>query len=160
MRIHIWAAIFVVLYVSSCGFSYDDIKPGKLVGEDKYGNKYFENPYYFYGRNRWIEFSEHVRHEYDASQIPAEWYGWMHYKVSTYNPLFGSTKHLSCYYFFTRLTFLRLVTESAPSTNGWLTTARICPAPLSNTLRTQRLRRKSRHGSHQNPRNYIPACRV
>lgn len=62
-------------------FSYDDIKPGKLVGEDKYGNKYFENPYYFYGRNRWVEYAEHVRLEYDASQIPAEWYGWMHYKV-------------------------------------------------------------------------------
>jgi len=51
------------------------------VGIDKYGNKYFENPYYFYGRNRWIEFAPHVNMDYDGSMIPAEWYGWMHYKV-------------------------------------------------------------------------------
>lgn len=51
------------------------------MGIDKYGNKYFENPYYFYGRNRWIEFAPHVNMDYDGSMIPAEWYGWMHYKV-------------------------------------------------------------------------------
>ena len=27
----------------------DELKFGTLVGEDKYGNKYFENNYYFYG---------------------------------------------------------------------------------------------------------------
>jgi len=53
------------------------------VGIDKYGNKYFENPYYFYGRNRWIEFAPHVNMDYDGSMIPAEWYGWMHYKVGS-----------------------------------------------------------------------------
>lgn len=60
----------------------DEVKDGKLIGEDKYGNKYYENPYYFYGRNRWVEYAPHVHLEYDGSQIPAEWYGWMHYKVS------------------------------------------------------------------------------
>lgn len=35
----------------------DELKDGKLVGTDKYGNKYFENPRYFYGRNRWVEYS-------------------------------------------------------------------------------------------------------
>lgn len=60
----------------------DDLKDGKLVGEDKYGNKYFENPFYFYGRNRWVEYAPHFNLEYDGSQIPAEWFGWMHYKVS------------------------------------------------------------------------------
>ncbi|XP_016944984.1 probable NADH dehydrogenase [ubiquinone] 1 alpha subcomplex subunit 12 [Drosophila suzukii] len=59
----------------------DDLKIGTLVGIDKYGNKYFENPYYFYGRNRWIEFAPHVNMDYDGSMIPAEWYGWMHYKT-------------------------------------------------------------------------------
>lgn len=59
----------------------DDLKLGCLVGTDKYGNKYYENPYYFYGRNRWVEYSEHVHMDYDGSQIPAEWFGWMHYKV-------------------------------------------------------------------------------
>lgn len=59
----------------------DDVKDGKLVGEDKYGNKYFENPYYFYGRNRWVEYATHYHLEYDGSQVPAEWFGWLHYKV-------------------------------------------------------------------------------
>lgn len=60
----------------------DDMKAGSLVGADKYGNKYFEDPTQFYGRNRWVEFAAHRNLEYDGSQIPAEWYGWMHYKVS------------------------------------------------------------------------------
>ncbi|XP_055858983.1 probable NADH dehydrogenase [ubiquinone] 1 alpha subcomplex subunit 12 [Episyrphus balteatus] len=59
----------------------DELKLGTLVGTDKYGNKYFENPYYFYGRNRWVEFAPHVNMEYDGSQIPADWFGWMHYKT-------------------------------------------------------------------------------
>ena len=62
-------------------FRNDDLKIGTLIGTDKYGNKYYENPYYFYGRNRWVEFAEHVHLDYDASQIPADWYGWMHYKT-------------------------------------------------------------------------------
>lgn len=35
----------------------DTLKVGKLVGTDKYGNKYYENPYYFFGRSRWIEYA-------------------------------------------------------------------------------------------------------
>lgn len=61
------------------------MKLGTLVGTDKYGNKYYENPYYFYGRNRWVQYATHVNMDYDASQIPAEWYGWMHYKVNELN---------------------------------------------------------------------------
>lgn len=64
-------------------FRFDDLKDGNLIGVDKYGNKYFENPRFFYGRNRWVEYAPHFNMEYDASQIPAEWYGWMHYKVPT-----------------------------------------------------------------------------
>lgn len=62
-------------------FRFDDLKIGTLVGTDKYGNKYYENNYYFYGRNRWVEYAPHVHMQYDASQIPPEWFGWMHYKV-------------------------------------------------------------------------------
>ena len=29
----------------------DDLKEGTLVGEDKYGNKYYENKRYFYGKD-------------------------------------------------------------------------------------------------------------
>uniref|UniRef100_A0A069DW08 NADH dehydrogenase [ubiquinone] 1 alpha subcomplex subunit 12 n=1 Tax=Panstrongylus megistus TaxID=65343 RepID=A0A069DW08_9HEMI len=62
-------------------FRQDELKMGTLVGEDKYGNKYYENNYYFYGRNRWVEYSDHVFLDYDGSQVPAEWFGWLHYKT-------------------------------------------------------------------------------
>jgi len=59
----------------------DELKIGTLVGTDKYGNKYFENNEYFYGRNRWIDYN--VKHgvDYDGSMVPPEWYGWLHYKT-------------------------------------------------------------------------------
>lgn len=59
----------------------DELKDGTLVGTDKYGNKYFENNRYFYGRNRWVEYAPKQGMNYDGSQIPAEWFGWMHYKT-------------------------------------------------------------------------------
>lgn len=37
----------------------DSLRPGTLVGTDKYGNKYYENPKYFYGRNRWVEYADY-----------------------------------------------------------------------------------------------------
>ncbi len=32
----------------------DDLKEGTLVGEDKYGNRYYENNNYCIGKNRWV----------------------------------------------------------------------------------------------------------
>lgn len=49
-----------------------------LVGVDKAGNKYYqklENTQY--GRHRWVEYAEKGR--YNASQVPAEWHGWLHF---------------------------------------------------------------------------------
>ncbi|CAH1783637.1 unnamed protein product [Owenia fusiformis] len=57
----------------------DELKLGNEVGQDKYGNKYYENNMYFYGRNRWVQYSPGVNMDYDGSQIPAEWHRWMHY---------------------------------------------------------------------------------
>jgi len=51
----------------------DEVKAGTLIGVDKYGNKYYEDPTYFYGRNRWVEYAEYKNLEYDGSQIPADW---------------------------------------------------------------------------------------
>ncbi|XP_014236496.1 probable NADH dehydrogenase [ubiquinone] 1 alpha subcomplex subunit 12 [Trichogramma pretiosum] len=62
-------------------YRVDELKFGDLIGEDKYGNKYYENNMYFYGRNRWVIYSPRVHMNYDASQVPAEWYGWLHYKT-------------------------------------------------------------------------------
>lgn len=55
----------------------DDLKIGTLVGKDQFGNSYYENPYYFVPRNRWVEFNEKVHLDYDASQIPPEWHRWL-----------------------------------------------------------------------------------
>lgn len=52
---------------------------GTLMGVDKYGNKYFENNEYMHGKNRWVVYSDRAYLDYDGSQIPAEWHGWMHY---------------------------------------------------------------------------------
>ncbi|ERL90224.1 probable NADH dehydrogenase [ubiquinone] 1 alpha subcomplex subunit 12 [Dendroctonus ponderosae] len=62
-------------------FRMDSLRPGVVVGVDKFGNKYFENNYYFYGRNRWVEYAPQYGMDYDGSQVPVEWFGWLHYKT-------------------------------------------------------------------------------
>ncbi|XXG43825.1 hypothetical protein AAC387_Pa01g3776 [Persea americana] len=49
-----------------------------LVGVDKFGNKYYEKlGNTQYGRHRWVEYGDKGR--YNASQVPAEWHGWLHF---------------------------------------------------------------------------------
>ncbi|RWS26218.1 putative NADH dehydrogenase [ubiquinone] 1 alpha subcomplex subunit 12-like protein [Leptotrombidium deliense] len=57
----------------------DVLKWGKLVGEDKYGNKYYQNNYFPYAKNRWVVYNEKCFWDYDGSQVPAEWHNWLHY---------------------------------------------------------------------------------
>jgi len=59
----------------------DDIKVGTLIGEDQFGNKYYENTYYFKANDRWVIYNEKHTYDYDGSMIPAEWFGWMHHKT-------------------------------------------------------------------------------
>lgn len=59
----------------------DGLKTGRLVGADKYGNKYYENRYYFFSASRWVEYAEYKNLEYDASQVSPEWHGWLHYRT-------------------------------------------------------------------------------
>ncbi|KAL1461719.1 hypothetical protein WDU94_013591 [Cyamophila willieti] len=63
----------------------DDLKFGKCVGADQFGNKYYENPRYFFGRNRWVIYNKNCGLNYDASMVPSEWFGWLHYKTD-YTP--------------------------------------------------------------------------
>ncbi|KAL5724677.1 hypothetical protein ACHQM5_007904 [Ranunculus cassubicifolius] len=49
-----------------------------LVGVDKFGNKYYQRMENMqYGRHRWVEYGDKTR--YNASQVPAEWHGWLHH---------------------------------------------------------------------------------
>ncbi|CAL1528163.1 unnamed protein product [Lymnaea stagnalis] len=60
-------------------FRHDDLKWGTCIGEDKFGNKYYQNNYYFYGKNRWVSFPPSVGFDFDASQVPPEWHRWLQY---------------------------------------------------------------------------------
>ena len=44
---------------------------GKFVGEDNFGNKYYENKK---RKKRWVIY----KGEIEATKIPVEWYSWMH----------------------------------------------------------------------------------
>lgn len=57
-------------------------RKGKLVGEDDFGNRYYVQksgvgplgvP------SRWVIY----RNQAEASQVPPDWHGWMHYTVDT-----------------------------------------------------------------------------
>ncbi|XP_076750988.1 NADH dehydrogenase (ubiquinone) B17.2 subunit [Xylocopa sonorina] len=62
-------------------YRVDELKTGTLVGEDKFGNKYYENNEYFFSSNRWVIYSDRYGMDYDGSQVPPEWFGWLHYKT-------------------------------------------------------------------------------
>ncbi|KAJ7525271.1 hypothetical protein O6H91_17G043600 [Diphasiastrum complanatum] len=50
----------------------------RLVGVDKLGNKYFEKKVNSqFGRHRWVEYAD--KKQYNASAVPPEWHGWLHY---------------------------------------------------------------------------------
>lgn len=46
---------------------------GEPVGEDKFGNRYYQNKR---GR-RWVIYNGTV----EASRVPAEWHGWLHHTL-------------------------------------------------------------------------------
>lgn len=50
----------------------------RLVGVDKTGNKYYEKlANTQFGRHRWVEYAD-IKN-YNASSVPPEWHGWLHY---------------------------------------------------------------------------------
>lgn len=53
---------------------------GRLVGEDSQGNKYYEDKKKMrYGKlRRWVLYKGRA----EASKIPAEWHGWLHFTTS------------------------------------------------------------------------------
>ena len=52
-------------------------RKGEKVGEDEWGNQYFEETGEGYeGRKRrWVTYKGYA----DASRVPAEWHGWLHH---------------------------------------------------------------------------------
>ncbi|KAK4831002.1 hypothetical protein QYF61_014573 [Mycteria americana] len=56
----------------------NDLKTGTLIGVDKYGNKYYEDKRNFFGRHRWVIYTNEMNGkntfwEVDGSMVPPEW---------------------------------------------------------------------------------------
>lgn len=57
---------------------------GRQVGTDEFGNRYYEdrtakNAYDKGRKRRWVKYNGYA----DASKIPPDWHGWMHYIYDT-----------------------------------------------------------------------------
>ena len=55
---------------------------GSLVGEDALGNRYYQSrdsKSYDGRKRRWVLFNGYA----DASKVPPEWHGWLHYTVES-----------------------------------------------------------------------------
>ena len=63
--------IFVWWNQQTFGTRIQTFFSGKFVGQDSFGNKYYENK----SGKRWVIY----KNEIDASKIPNEWYSWMHF---------------------------------------------------------------------------------
>jgi NADH:ubiquinone oxidoreductase subunit len=63
---------------------------GRLVGEDPQGNKYYEDKKKLrYGKpRRWVLYNGFA----EASKIPAQWHGWLHFTVN--EPPLDPTLHV------------------------------------------------------------------
>ncbi|NXC95921.1 NDUAC dehydrogenase, partial [Certhia familiaris] len=70
------AVVLIILRVN-------DLKTGNLIGIDKYGNKYYEDKRNFFGRHRWVVYTDEMNGkntfwEVDGSMVPPEWHRWLH----------------------------------------------------------------------------------
>ncbi|EGR49642.1 uncharacterized protein TRIREDRAFT_106617 [Trichoderma reesei QM6a] len=67
-----------------------DTKHGTLVGQDRAGNKFYENTEELPLRTRWVDYA---KHDYDAAQIEPGWHAWISYAVDkppTEDPLIAT----------------------------------------------------------------------
>ena len=67
----IFNKIFTWWNQDTFGTRLKTILSGKFVGEDSFGNKYYESK----KGKRWVIYNGEV----DASKIPVEWYSWIHF---------------------------------------------------------------------------------
>ena len=64
---------------ATTGIHFTIARRGVFVGQDDYGNRYYEakdnRDSYGPHKRRWVTFRGYA----DASKVPAEWHGWLHY---------------------------------------------------------------------------------
>lgn len=67
-------------------YKYKTIRPGRFVGQDQYGNKFYEAPQDGMDlRRRWVEMAGR-KQEINATKISPEWHTWLTY-VDTHTPM-------------------------------------------------------------------------
>ena len=83
-------AIFTWWNGATIGARFHIGRRGSKVGEDAFGNTYYEahdnKDSYGDHKRRWVIYKGYA----DASKVPAEWHGWLHYTfddLPTDNPL-------------------------------------------------------------------------
>lgn len=62
-------------------FRYDDLKVANFMGRDENGNRYYENSYYFFPRNRWVIYANKYGFDYDGSYVTPMWHAWLHHQT-------------------------------------------------------------------------------
>ncbi|MCG6858724.1 MAG: NADH:ubiquinone oxidoreductase subunit NDUFA12 [Salaquimonas sp.] len=60
---------------STWGTRFYTWRKGTRVGEDEFGNVYYEGD----GGRRWVQYAGYA----EASAIPPGWHGWMHFRTDT-----------------------------------------------------------------------------
>jgi NADH:ubiquinone oxidoreductase subunit len=72
-------AIFTWWNGATIGVRFHIGRRGVFVGRDDYGNRYFEakdaSDSYDGRKRRWVIYNGYA----DASKVPSEWHGWLHY---------------------------------------------------------------------------------
>lgn len=83
-------AIFTWWNGATLGQRFHIGRRGVFVGQDDYGNRYFEardnSDSYDQRKRRWVIYNGYA----EASKVPAEWSGWLHYTLDeppTHAPL-------------------------------------------------------------------------
>ena len=83
---------------TTIGTRFFTFRKGKRVGEDEFGNVYYEGGWHKDGyKRRWVIYNGYS----EASTIPPGWHGWMHHRVDTppsqenYVPFDWEKPHLS-----------------------------------------------------------------
>jgi NADH:ubiquinone oxidoreductase subunit len=65
-------SIFIWWRGATLGTRANTFFSGNLVGDDRFGNRYYQNRA---GTRRWVIYNGTV----EASRVPPEWHGWLHH---------------------------------------------------------------------------------
>jgi NADH:ubiquinone oxidoreductase subunit len=71
----LWDLIFIWWRGATLGTLVNTWWSGRFVGEDKFGNRYYQNAT---GKRRWVLYNGTV----EASRVPPDWHGWLHHTVA------------------------------------------------------------------------------